>query len=142
MFGMQSTVVGASTTTACNILLSSQNPLNCELTSVSSFFVAAEAETIVFGIVEIVCCCLLLLFILLLGVWPLLSISIAPKLPYAFSAFMNEVNWITLQDRADEERRNGSFCFVCCIRVYTRKRGSTRTYKNNQLLFCIYYDFQ
>ena len=107
MFGIQSTVIGTSTTTACNILLSSQNPLNCELTSVSSFFVAAEAETIVFGIIEIICCCLLLLFILLLIVWPLLSTSIAPKLPYAFSAFMNEVNWITLQDRADEERRNG-----------------------------------
>lgn len=121
MFGMQNTVIGTSTTTACNILLSSQNPLNCELTSVSSFFVAAEAETIVFGIIEIVSCCLLLLFILLLVVWPLLSTSIAPRLPYAFSTFMNEVNWITLQDRADEERRNGLFFFVCCIGISDRR---------------------
>ena len=114
MFGTQQVQLeGTSTVAACNILLAAQYPVNCELTSVSSFFVAAEAETIVFGIIEIVCCILWFLFILFIMLWPLLSNCLENQLPYSIITLMNSINWLTLRYHVEEYRLNNSMSSVC-----------------------------
>ena len=109
---------GSSTVAACNIIYAAQYPVNCELTSISSFFVAAEAETVVFGVIEIVCCILWFLFVLFILCWPLLSNYIINQIPYSVTALMNSINWLTIRDHEEEYRLNNSISIVCYYQRY------------------------
>ena len=114
MFGTQQVQLeGTATVAACNIMYAAQYPVNCELTSVSSFFVAAEAETIVFGVIEIVCCILWFLFIIFILFWPLLSNYLENQIPYSVVTLMHSINWLTLRDHVEEYRLNNSMFRVC-----------------------------
>lgn len=117
MFGTQQVQLeGSSTVAACNIVYAAQDPVSCELTSISSFFVAAEAETIVFGVIEIVCCILWFLFIVLILLWPLLSNYLVNQIPYSVTALMNAISWLTIRDQVEEYRLNISSFRICYIK--------------------------
>lgn len=99
MFGTQ-TIADSS---ICTLRTAAYYPVECELSSVSSFLVAAEAQSIVFGFGEIIVCILLILVVFIVALWPFISSYCMQVLPYGFSEFFETMNWTRFGTQRKDE---------------------------------------
>lgn len=80
----------------CNLARAYLHKEECQLSSVASFFVAAESQCFVFGIVELVVCILLMVVMLIVAVWPLISQHVMNYIPISIFNFFETTNWSKL----------------------------------------------
>ena len=85
----------------CNLRKGYQYKELCQLSSVSSFFIAAESQVFIFGLCEIIVCCLFLLVLVIVAIWPLISQFVMNRLPSAFIDFFETTNWNHLSKKDD-----------------------------------------
>ena len=85
----------------CNLRKGYQYKELCQLSSVSSFFIAAESQVFIFGLCEIIVCCLFLLVLVIVAIWPLISQFVMNRLPIAFIDFFETTNWNHLSKKDD-----------------------------------------
>ena len=77
----------------CNLRKGYEYKELCQLSSVSSFFIAAESQVFIFGLCEIIICFLFLLVLVIVAIWPLISQFVMNRLPIAFIDFFETTNW-------------------------------------------------
>ena len=85
----------------CNLRKGYQYKELCQLSSVSSFFIAAESQVFIFGLCEIIVCCLFLLVLVIVAIWPSISQFVMNRLPIAFIDFFETTNWNHLSKKDD-----------------------------------------
>ncbi|KNB44317.1 hypothetical protein JH06_1972 [Blastocystis sp. subtype 4] len=100
MFGTQT--IG-SDGTVCTLRTAAFHPIECELSSVASFLVAAEAQSVVFGYGEIIVCVLLILVVFVVALWPFISSYCIQILPYGISEFFETMNWTRFGSQKKDE---------------------------------------
>ena len=100
MFGTQT--IG-SDGTVCTLRTAAFHPIECELSSVASFLVAAEAQSVVFGYGEIIVCVLLILVVFVVALWPFTSSYCIQILPYGISEFFETMNWTRFGSQKKDE---------------------------------------
>lgn len=99
MFGTQ-TIGGDA---VCTLRTAAYHPIECELSSVSSFLVAAEAQSVVFGYAEVIVCVLLILVVFVVALWPFISSYCTQILPYGMSEFFETMNWTRFGSQKKDE---------------------------------------
>ena len=81
MFGTQHTTVGGHT-------------VDCQLSAVSSFFVTLDAQTLVFGWLEVLIPFIVLVVVLVVVLWPFVSQYLVNVIPYSAFNFFETMNWM------------------------------------------------
>ena len=100
MFGTQTLPDGV---TMCTLRNAEQYPVNCELSAVASFFVAAESQTMVFGVLEIVVDFFLILVVFVVALWPFISSFCRGVFPLSLVEFFEKMNWTRFGSPKKEE---------------------------------------
>ena len=85
----------------CTLLKGYQYQELCQLSSVSSFFIAAESQVFIFGLCEIIVCCLFLIVLVIVAIWPFISQLVMNRIPIAFVNFFETTNWNRLLNKDD-----------------------------------------
>lgn len=86
----------------CNLSSAYRHEVECQLSSVSSFFIAAESQFFVFGITELIVCILLLLVMMVVIIWPFISQYMVNYLPLAAFNFFETTNWSRLYKKENQ----------------------------------------
>ena len=77
----------------CSLRNAEQYPVNCELSAVASFLVAAESQTMVFGVLEIIVDFFLILVVFVVALWPFISSFCRGIFPLSLIEFFETMNW-------------------------------------------------
>lgn len=104
MFGTQTPpLTGSDPNAVCTLANAHLYPVECELSSVSSFLIAAESQTIVFGYLEIVSCILTIIVVYVEVIWPYIAPVMSKILPLGLTEYFETMNWIQFGSKKQDE---------------------------------------
>ena len=104
MFGTQAPPSSVSSThPVCTLANAHLYPIECQLSSVSSFLIAAESQTIVFGFIEIVACILMIIVVFVEAVWPFIAPYCSRILPLGLVEYFETMNWTQFGAKKQDE---------------------------------------
>lgn len=86
----------------CTLATAYMHQEECQLSSVASFFVAAESQFFIFGVIELVVCLLLFIVMFIVAVWPLVSQHLMNSIPISIFNFFESSNWNRLYKKEDK----------------------------------------
>ena len=101
MFGIQS-FESNGVAIPCTLATAYLHKEECQLSSVSSFFIAAETQCFIIGILELAVCCLLLLVMVIVSIWPFISQYVMNYIPISIFNFFETTNWNRLYKSGEE----------------------------------------
>lgn len=99
-FGTQTLPDGV---TICTLRNAEKNPVNCELSAVASFLVAAESQTMAFGVLEVIVNFFLILVMFVVALWPFISSFCRRIFPLSLIDFFEKMNWTRFGTPKKEE---------------------------------------
>ena len=89
--------------TICTLRNAEKNPVNCELSAVASFLVAAESQTMAFGVLEVIVNFFLILVMFVVALWPFISSFCRRIFPLSLIDFFEKMNWTRFGTPKKEE---------------------------------------
>ena len=101
MFGVQRYSVD-NVVYDCTLATAYLHKEECQLSSVASFFIAAESQCFVFGIIELVTCILLFGVMSIVVIWPFISQYVMNYIPISIFNFFETTNWSRMYKKEDE----------------------------------------
>ena len=101
MFGTQHTTF-ESHFVDCTLTNAFKHAADCQLSAVSSFFITLDAQTIVFGWIEMLVPCVLMIVVVVVMLWPYISQYLSPHIPYSVYNFFETMNWMQFGKGVDQ----------------------------------------
>ena len=74
----------------CTLTIAFDHAVDCQLSAVSSFFVTLDAQTLVFGWLEV----LIPFIVMVVVLWPFVSQYLVNVIPYSAFNFFETMNWM------------------------------------------------
>ena len=93
MFGTQHTTVGGHTVD-CTLTVAFDHAVDCQLSALSSFFVTLDAQTLVFGWLEVLIPFIVMVVVLVVVLWPFVSQYLVHVIPYSVFNFFETMSWM------------------------------------------------